>query len=161
MNFLDSRTLIWAGHHRPGSRSINGPSCSTRHRSRRLIGAARPRVRERMVDPRTSQLCCSGAADTAAVAGSSNPAALPLGGRVAIVTCASRGIGRAIAAHLSSLGASVVLGYASSTADADALATELPRAVAVRADVSEEAGVRSLFDAAESACRTSWWPTPA
>ena len=109
----------------------------------------------------------SGAADTAAaaavaaVAGSSGPAALPLSGRVAIVTCASRGIGRAIAAHLSSLGASVVLGYASSTADADALAAELPRAVAVRADVSEEAGVRSLFDAAESACRTSWSPTPA
>ncbi|XP_037425367.1 NADPH-dependent aldehyde reductase-like protein, chloroplastic [Triticum dicoccoides] len=82
----------------------------------------------------------SGAADTAAaaavaaVAGSSDPAALPLSGRVGIVTGASRGIGRAIAAHLSSLGASVVLGYA-----------------AVRADVSEEAGARALFDAAESA----------
>ncbi|VAH22434.1 unnamed protein product [Triticum turgidum subsp. durum] len=97
----------------------------------------------------------SGAADTAAaaavaaVAGSSG--ALPLSGRVAIVTGASRGIGRAIAAHLSSLGASVVLGYAASAAEADALAAELPRAVAVRADVSEEAGVRGLFDAAQSA----------
>ncbi|XBJ12310.1 NADPH-dependent aldehyde reductase-like protein, chloroplastic [Aegilops tauschii subsp. strangulata] len=91
------------------------------------------------------------AAAVAAVAGSSGPAALPLGGRVAIVTGASRGIGRAIAAHLSSLGASVVLGYAASAAEADALAAELPRAVAVRADVSEEAGARSLFDAAESA----------
>jgi 3-oxoacyl-[acyl-carrier protein] reductase len=42
----------------------------------------------------------------------------PLAGRVAIVTGASRGIGRAIAAHLSALGASVVLGYASSAAEA-------------------------------------------
>uniref|UniRef100_A0A453J1Q1 Uncharacterized protein n=1 Tax=Aegilops tauschii subsp. strangulata TaxID=200361 RepID=A0A453J1Q1_AEGTS len=85
--------------------------------------------------------------------GLSGTAALPLDGRVAIVTGASRGIGRAIAAHLSSLGASVVLGYASSAAEADALAVELPRAVAVRADVSDEASVRSLFDAAESAFR--------
>nr|CAB3455787.1 unnamed protein product [Digitaria exilis] len=69
----------------------------------------------------------------------------PLAGRVAIVTGASRGIGRAIASHLSSLGASLVLGYASSTADAAALAASLPRA-----DVSDEAGVRSLFAAAET-----------
>ncbi|KAL5198290.1 hypothetical protein ABZP36_001802 [Zizania latifolia] len=81
---------------------------------------------------------------------SSQPAATPLAGRVAIVTGASRGIGRAIAAHLSALGASVVLGYASSAAEADALAAELPRAVAVKADVVDEAAVRSLFDAAES-----------
>uniref|UniRef100_A0A0D9WVZ2 3-oxoacyl-[acyl-carrier-protein] reductase n=1 Tax=Leersia perrieri TaxID=77586 RepID=A0A0D9WVZ2_9ORYZ len=45
----------------------------------------------------------------------------------------------------------VVLGYASSAAEADALAAELPRAVAVKADVSDEASVRALFDAAESA----------
>jgi 3-oxoacyl-[acyl-carrier protein] reductase len=74
----------------------------------------------------------------------------PLAGRVAIVTGASRGIGRAIAAHLSALGASVVLGYASSAAEAEALAAELPRAVPVRADVADEAAVRGLFDAAES-----------
>ncbi|KAL6646988.1 hypothetical protein ACP70R_014425 [Stipagrostis hirtigluma subsp. patula] len=91
----------------------------------------------------------SAAADTAA---SAQPA--PLAGRVAIVTGASRGIGRAVASHLSALGASLVLGYASSAAEADALAAELPRAVAVRADVSDEAGVRSLFDAAESAFGT-------
>ncbi|KAF0905071.1 hypothetical protein E2562_000876 [Oryza meyeriana var. granulata] len=87
-----------------------------------------------------------------AAASSQQPAAAtPLAGRVAIVTGASRGIGRAIAAHLSALGASVVIGYASSAAEADALAAELPRAVAVKADVSDEAGVRSLFDAAVSA----------
>ncbi|XP_062188416.1 NADPH-dependent aldehyde reductase-like protein, chloroplastic [Phragmites australis] len=94
-------------------------------------------------------------ADIAAVAAASSAgggsAQPPLAGRVAIVTGASRGIGRGIAAHLSSLGASLVLGYASSAAEAKGLAAELPRAVAVRADVSEEDGVRSLFDAAESA----------
>ncbi|XP_062188582.1 NADPH-dependent aldehyde reductase-like protein, chloroplastic [Phragmites australis] len=91
-------------------------------------------------------------ASSAAATASAQPAAsAPLAGRVAIVTGASRGIGRAIAAHLSSLGASLVLGYASSDAEAEALAASLPRAVAVRADVSDEAGVRSLFDAAESA----------
>uniref|UniRef100_A0A0E0AG95 Uncharacterized protein n=1 Tax=Oryza glumipatula TaxID=40148 RepID=A0A0E0AG95_9ORYZ len=78
-------------------------------------------------------------------------AALPLSGRVAIVTGASRGIGRAIAIHLASLGASVVVGYASSSGPAEALAAELPSAVAVKADVSDEAGARSLFDAAEAA----------
>uniref|UniRef100_A0A0D9X0B5 Ketoreductase domain-containing protein n=1 Tax=Leersia perrieri TaxID=77586 RepID=A0A0D9X0B5_9ORYZ len=88
-----------------------------------------------------------------AAAASSQPAAAnpPLVGRVVIVTGASRGIGRAIAAHLSALGASLVIGYASSAAEADALVASLPRAVAVRADVADEAGVRSLFDAAESA----------
>lgn len=78
-------------------------------------------------------------------------ATLPLAGRVAIVTGASRGIGRAIATHLASLGASLVLGYASNSKQADELAAELPHAVAVKADVADEAGVRSLFDAAESA----------
>ena len=38
-----------------------------------------------------------------------------LDGRVAIVEGASRGIGRAIAIHLHSLGASVVLNYASAS----------------------------------------------
>ncbi|CAL9195232.1 unnamed protein product [Musa hybrid cultivar] len=89
-------------------------------------------------------------------------AALPLAGRIAIVTGASRGIGRAIAAHLASLGAALVLGYSTSSAAADLLAAEInsqsissvslrPRAVAVRADVSDPSAVRSLFDAAEAA----------
>ncbi|TKW30621.1 hypothetical protein SEVIR_2G049900v4 [Setaria viridis] len=92
-------------------------------------------------------------ANVAAVAANAaaSASAQPLAGRVAIVTGASRGIGRAIAAHLSSLGASLVLGYASRADEAAALAASLPRAVAVRADVADEAGVRSLFDAAASA----------
>ncbi|CAL9134105.1 unnamed protein product [Musa textilis] len=85
-----------------------------------------------------------------------NGPVLPLAGRVAIVTGASRGIGRAIALHLASLGASVVLGYASNAAQADLLAAQInssheARAVAVRADVSDPADVKSLFDRAESA----------
>nr|CAD1819755.1 unnamed protein product [Ananas comosus var. bracteatus] len=84
------------------------------------------------------------------------PRALPLAGRTAIVTGASRGIGRAIAAHLASLGADVVLGYSSSPAQAELLAAELNssasgRAVPVRADVSDPAAVAALFDGAEAA----------
>jgi 3-oxoacyl-[acyl-carrier protein] reductase len=81
-----------------------------------------------------------------------------LDGRVAIVTGASRGIGRAIAIHLHSLGARVVLNYASNSTKADVLASELnasastlsqPRAIAVRADVSDPDQVKLLFDRAE------------
>jgi 3-oxoacyl-[acyl-carrier protein] reductase len=70
---------------------------------------------------------------------------------VAIVTNVSRGIERAIASHLSALGASLILGYTSSVVEAESLAAELPRAVAVRTDVSDESVMRSLFDAAECA----------
>ncbi|WOL07955.1 hypothetical protein Cni_G16705 [Canna indica] len=86
-------------------------------------------------------------------------AALTLAGRVAIVTGASRGIGRAIASHLASLGASLVLGYSSSSTATEQFAAELnsspsdhpPRAVAIRVDVSDPVAVKALFDAAESA----------
>lgn len=82
---------------------------------------------------------------------------LPLNGRVAIVTGASRGIGRAIALHLASLGASIAVIFSSSSGEADRLAAEInsssssspPRAVPLRADVSDPAAVRSVFDLAE------------
>ncbi|XP_030463813.2 NADPH-dependent aldehyde reductase-like protein, chloroplastic [Syzygium oleosum] len=83
---------------------------------------------------------------------------LPLKDRVAIVTGSSRGIGRAIALHLASLGAKLVVNYTSpgSSAQADAVAAEINSsspgsAVSVRADVSDPAQVKSLFDAAEEA----------
>lgn len=86
----------------------------------------------------------------------SSSAALPLDGRTAIVTGASRGIGRAIAVHLHSLGARLVINYASSSTQADLLASELNRssapvrrAVAVQADVSDPDQVKRLFDSAE------------
>ncbi|KAL6986923.1 3-oxoacyl-[acyl-carrier-protein] reductase [Sarracenia purpurea var. burkii] len=84
---------------------------------------------------------------------------LPLDGRVAIVTGGSRGIGRAITVHLRSLGAKVVINYASNSNQADLLASELnsssaarsslPVAIAVRADVSNPDQVKVLFDRAE------------
>ncbi|KAL3637341.1 hypothetical protein CASFOL_019640 [Castilleja foliolosa] len=78
----------------------------------------------------------------------------PLENRIAIVTGASRGIGRAIALHLASLGAKVVINYASSSAQAEAVAAQIntshPRAVTFKADISDPAQVKSLFDAAES-----------
>lgn len=134
-----------------GAGAARGAGASLSRASITLDAPARARPKKP-----TSHMADAG--DVAAVAAaaaeaSARPAgnAQPLAGRVAIVTGASRGIGRAIAAHLSSLGASLVLGYASRADEADALAASLPRAVAVRADVSDEAGVRSLFDAAESA----------
>ena len=63
-----------------------------------------------------------------------------LGGRVAIVTGASRGIGAAIARRLGSCGASVVVNYAGSASAASAVADEITasggQAVALQADVS-------------------------
>ena len=58
-----------------------------------------------------------------------------LEGKTALVTGASRGIGRAIAAELAAAGASVVLGYRSGQEEAEALAAEIGGR-AVQADVS-------------------------
>ncbi len=61
--------------------------------------------------------------------------------KVAIVTGASRGIGRAIAVELGSLGARVVVNYKSSAEDADEVVAEIKKngseAIAVQADVSD------------------------
>lgn len=83
---------------------------------------------------------------------------LPLKNRVAIVTGGSRGIGKAIALHLASLGAGVVINYTSNSAQADSVAAQInsttkatpTTAIAVRADVSDADQVKSLFDAAEA-----------
>jgi 3-oxoacyl-[acyl-carrier protein] reductase len=75
---------------------------------------------------------------------------MELQGKVAIVTGASRGIGRAIARELAAAGARVVVNYASRASAADALVAELPGAVAVRADVSTTAGCEALLAAAEA-----------
>ena len=58
-----------------------------------------------------------------------------LEGKTALVTGASKGIGRAVAAELAAAGASVVVGYRSGKEEAEALAAELGGR-AVQADVS-------------------------
>jgi len=70
-----------------------------------------------------------------------------LEGKNALVTGASRGIGRAIAAELGRAGASVVVGYRSGKDEAEALATEIGGR-AVQADVSTADGARRLVEEA-------------
>ncbi len=74
-----------------------------------------------------------------------------LQGKVAIVTGASRGIGRAIAIELASQGAIAVVNYASSSAAAEAVVKEITeaggQAIAIQADVSKSDQVDALVNA--------------
>jgi 3-oxoacyl-[acyl-carrier protein] reductase len=73
--------------------------------------------------------------------------------KVAIVTGASRGIGAVIAERLASEGFAVVINYASSAAEADALVAKVQakggKAIAVKADVASASDVRALFETTE------------
>lgn len=77
----------------------------------------------------------------------------PLSGRTAIVTGASRGIGRAIALGLATAGAQVVLGYRTRYEQAqqvvDTVVAGGGQASAVAGDLSCETAVLELFDEAE------------
>ena len=70
-----------------------------------------------------------------------------LEGKIALVTGASRGIGRAIAAELAAAGASVVLGYRSGQEEAEELAAEIGGR-AVQADVSDASEALRLVEEA-------------
>jgi len=70
-----------------------------------------------------------------------------LEGKTALVTGASKGIGRAVAQSLAEAGASVVLGYRSGAEEAEALATELGGR-AVQADVSKVDEAKRLVEEA-------------
>jgi 3-oxoacyl-[acyl-carrier protein] reductase len=68
-----------------------------------------------------------------------------LEGKTALVTGASRGIGRAIAESLATAGASVVVGYRSGAEEAEALAGEIAGR-AVQADVSDPESAAALVE---------------
>ena len=74
-----------------------------------------------------------------------------LTGKVALVTGAARGIGRAIALRLAQDGAAVVVNYAGSARQAQEtvgfIEQDGGRAAAVQADVSKVGDVKRLFDA--------------
>jgi 3-oxoacyl-[acyl-carrier protein] reductase len=73
--------------------------------------------------------------------------------KVAIVTGASRGIGAEIAKRLSTDGLAIVVNYANSASEADALVAELiangGQAIAVKANVADADEVRAMFDVTE------------
>lgn len=81
--------------------------------------------------------------------------ALPLADRVALVTGAGSGIGKAIALHLADLGAHVVVNDIAIDAEAEGVAEEIRRlgrkAIAHEADVTRREAVFAMVERAESA----------
>lgn len=75
---------------------------------------------------------------------------MKLEGKVAVVSGASKGIGAGIAKALAAQGATVVVNYASSQSDADAVVTQISAhggtAFAIQADMSVAADVVRLFE---------------
>jgi NAD(P)-dependent dehydrogenase (short-subunit alcohol dehydrogenase family) len=74
---------------------------------------------------------------------------MTLGGRTALVTGASRGLGRAIAYRLAMEGAAVAINYSTRKDDAESLAEEIRSAgrlaMVVQSDVGDEKAVRTMI----------------
>lgn len=77
---------------------------------------------------------------------------LPLEGKTALVTGASKGIGKGIALDLARNGCDVAVNYYADQAGAEAVVAEIAamgrRAIAIKADVAKAAEVTSMFEAA-------------
>jgi 3-oxoacyl-[acyl-carrier protein] reductase len=80
---------------------------------------------------------------------------MKLSGKIAVVTGASRGIGKAIATRLANEGATVAINYRQNAEPAEALVSELNskgfKAQAFRADVSKPSECRTLMDDVDTA----------
>jgi 3-oxoacyl-[acyl-carrier protein] reductase len=78
-----------------------------------------------------------------------------LKGKIAIITGAGRGIGAVMARRFASEGAKVVVNYASSATEADAVIAAIKKAggeaISVKGDVSKKQDCVGIFDAAEKA----------
>ena len=88
----------------------------------------------------------------------SNMSTKKLENKVAVVTGASKGIGAAIARHMATEGASVVVNYSSSKQGAERVVEEITKAggrgISVKADVSDPAEIERLFAEAGKAYGT-------
>lgn len=75
---------------------------------------------------------------------------MKLEGKIAVVTGGSKGIGAGIAKALGAAGATVIVNYASSKGDADAVVAHIEgqggKAISVQADMSKGTDVARLFD---------------
>ena len=71
-------------------------------------------------------------------------------GKVALITGASRGIGRSIALRLASEGADVILNYRRSKTECESVLEEIAdmggSAIAIRADVGNENKTQAMFE---------------